>query len=256
MSKNKTSNDKDVFAPKLNPHKLLKRDMLWLWTNRCKEHGRLYTEHPACFFKDKPVINPPFTEKVGFFDIEATNFKANFGYMFCYCIKELDGELISRTVTPKDIHDGVFDRNLCIQLCKDLLKFDRIVVYWGKDYRFDVPFVRTRTVFWEQRALKEKKKALAKELFFPDYMELFVEDLFDTVKSKFRLHRNSLATFCDLFGIECKTHPMEFWYWNRAQSGHQPSLDYILEHCKEDAISTQDAWKVAYRFKRQTKTSI
>ena len=57
-----------------------KNSILKLATARC-EDGRYALE-----LRGEPVIDKPINERIGFFDIEASNLKATFGYMFCYCI--------------------------------------------------------------------------------------------------------------------------------------------------------------------------
>lgn len=111
--------------PRLNPHRLLKRELVWLMQNYCK-HGHTYIEHQSCYFKEKPAEGPVI-EKLGFFDIESTNLQATFGYVFSYCIKELDGPVISRIVTPREIRSHKFDCNIMKKLCSDIRKFDRII---------------------------------------------------------------------------------------------------------------------------------
>lgn len=256
--------DKGVFVAKrmFKFEKMKKSQVLWLNKSRCKEHQRPYTEHPNCYFNDleEGVIKttPETEERIGFFDIEASGLKATFGYMFSYCIKKLDGKVLKRVIKPKDItnNDQWLDRDLCIQFCEDVNQFDRLVVYWGKDKRFDIPFIRTRTVYWQRQALKDGDMEMYNKLIFPEYMELYVEDLYDIVKVKFRLHNNRLGTFCQFMNIPAKYHPLNPYMWNRALAGFQNALDYILIHNVEDVHSTEEAWKMCRNFKNRPRTSI
>lgn len=256
--------DKGVFVLKkfFRYEKMNKSHIVWLSKHRCQKHGVPYTSHPACYFTDLEEGLIPQTadtmERIGFLDIEASSLKGTFGYMFSYCIKKLDGEVIKRAIKPKDIQSDPqwLDRGLCIQFCKDVSQFDRLVVYWGKDYRYDVPFMRTRTLHWKEEAIKNEDMELAKQLDFPVQMELYVEDLYDTVKRKFRLHNNRLATFCRFFGIESKGHPLEPDIWNRALAGFPDALDYIMTHNIEDVNSTEKAWKITRDFIKRPNTSI
>ena len=72
----------------INFNRLKKPEMVWLYNHRCSEHGRRYTEHPHCF-KNDYGSNMLFNELIGFIDIETTNLAADFGYMFCWSLKEL-----------------------------------------------------------------------------------------------------------------------------------------------------------------------
>jgi hypothetical protein len=259
--------EKGVFVAKrlFKKEKMLKAHLLWLNKTRCVEHGRPYEEHPNCYFQDLEAGRIPQTpeteERIGFFDIEASGLKGTFGYMFTYCIKKLDGPVLKRTIKPSDIlpngtSDQWLDRDLCVQFCEDANQFDRLVVYWGKDKRLDVPFIRTRTVYWQQIARRDGDEEMVEKLHFPEYMELYVEDLYDIVKTKFRLHSNRLGTFCQFMNIPAKFHPLNPEKWNKALAGYQDALDYILVHNVEDVHSTEDAWKLVKNFKNRPRTSI
>lgn len=242
--------------------KMNKGHIVWLSRTLCKAHNVQYIKHPRCYFRDLELGLIPQThdqaERIGFLDIEASNLKGTFGYMFSYCIKKLDAGVLIRQVVPTDIRNQKqwLDRDLCIQFCQDIKQFDRLVVYWGKDYRYDVPFMRTRTLYWKQIALRDGDTETAKKLNFPVYMELYVEDLYDVVKKKFRLHNNRLATFCMFFNIEAKGHPLNPEMWNRALAGHQDAIDYIVIHNTEDVHSTETAWKITRDFIRRPGSSI
>ena len=121
--------------------------------------------------------------------------------------------------------------------------FDRLIVYWGKDRRHDIPFLRTR--------------ALMMGLKFPLYQEQIVNDLYDTVRGKFRFERNSMARACEAFGIKSKAHPIDYKTWKKALVGHSDeSIAYIYEHNKEDVISTEALYQAINHFSSNPKTSI
>lgn len=217
--------------------KMNKQEILKLATQK-NSMGRYVLElreNPSTI-KDLPI------ERIGFFDIEASNLKATFGYMFCYCIKTLGGELIANSVTQKEILSYQFDKRLMLDLCADLRKFDRIVVQYGSDYKFDLPFVRTRAVHYG--------------LDFPLYKDIFVTDTHSILKAKFKLHSNRLETACQFFDIEAKGHKLEPVIWNKALAGDPKSLDYILTHCKEDVLSLEEVYNKICDYVAEGKRSI
>jgi len=230
----------------LNLNNFKKVEILWLYNHRCKNHNRPYTEHPKCFEKDygEEGINDIMVrpEKIGFLDIEASNLKATFGYMISYCIKELNGKILEEVLKPKDIKRYTFDKNITEKLVEDIQKFDRILVYWGKNYRFDIPFIRTRALHWD--------------VDFPKYKELYVQDVYDMVKPYLKLHNNRLATVCNYLDIPAKGHSLNPTVWQKAMAGDKDSLDYILEHNREDVISLELLWKKLNGFTRRAKSSI
>jgi len=224
----------------VNLNRLLKTQILWLYNHKCK-HNHRYTEHPVCFLEewgDKIAE----IEKIAFVDIETNNLHADFGYIICYSIKELDGNIIHNSVTPKEIHSYNFDKRLLREFFRDVKPYDRLVVYYGKNYRFDIPFLRTRALKWN--------------LPFPQYGEEFLTDVFDLVKGKLRLHRNRLETACDLLDIPAKGHRLNPDIWLKAMAGSQQALEYIQVHCDEDVVSLEEVYKRLEGFSRSTKTSI
>lgn len=225
---------------RFNPHKLLKREFVWLHSHFCK-HGHNYLEHPSCYFDELPD-DSPIEHRVGFLDIETSNLNADFGYMFCYSIQELGKDLIHNCITPAEIQRGSFDKNVVNKACKDMAEFDILAVYWGKDRRHDIPFLRTR--------------ALHHGLEFPLYRELYIVDVYDIVKAKLNLHRNRLADACRFFEIECKGHALIPDIWIRAQAGKKEALEHIQLHCDEDVFALRDLWVMLERFVRDSRLSI
>jgi len=191
--------------------------------------------------KEKPH-GGPVIERIGFLDIETSNLSATFGYIFSYCIKELDGPILERVLTPAEVKSGAFDRGLMIDCNRDMRKFDRLIVFWGKDRRHDIPFLRTRAAYYD--------------LEFPLYKELIVNDLWDICKNKLRLHSNRLQAACDFFDIPAKQHKLEPTQWQKAMAGDKKALAFILEHNREDVISTEALWKKIQKYSRNPDTTI
>jgi len=159
------------------------------------------------------------------FPCHNSNFQADFGVVLTYCIKEENGKIYCGKITPQEIRNGTYDKNLLTKCVKDMKRFDRLVYYWGGDYRFDIPFLRSR--------------ALLYGLDFPLYKEIKGLDLYTYIKKKFRFHRNRLETACEFFGIPAKQHPIKFDVWIKALGGNQKALNYILTHNKEDVVSLE-----------------
>jgi uncharacterized protein YprB with RNaseH-like and TPR domain len=229
---------------KRNLFTLRKDELHWLMSHNCK-HGHSYLEHIQCFEQEggpaiKGCIIPE--ETIGFFDIEASNLNADFGYIISYCMKEMDGDISGYCISPKEVKDHTFDKNLVQEMLKDFKRFDRIVVYFGSNWRFDVPFTRTRALHWGYD--------------FPIYRERWVEDCYNLVRQKLKLHRNRLETACEYFEIPAKQHRLNPTEWQRAMAGCKEALDYIYEHNKEDVISLEMLWKKLKNYGPRTKGSI
>ena len=217
-------------------HRLKKQEILWLGRHRCR-HGHTFLEHYPCFLNENPL-----GEKIGFFDIESSSLNAVYGYIFSFCIKLHREKMFKRAVTQKEIRTYQFDKPLVKELIDTLKTLDRVVVYWGKDRRHDLPFIRSRAVFYG--------------MHFPEHGELKITDLYDIVKGKFRLHNNRLGTICDFLDIESKTHPITPKIWCYAGAGHTKSLRYILKHNEEDVISLEKLYERIINFGAKRNISI
>ena len=225
----------------LNIKRLKKNEIEWLWDNRCKKHSHRYLEHYSCFLHENPQ-NSPLYEKVGFLDIESTGLQADFCFILSYKIKEMNGKILGRVLTPNEIRNGTFDKKLLKECVEDMRKFDRIVVFYGSDYKFDIPTLRTRTLRYN--------------LDFPLYKEIKVTDLHPIIKKKFNLHNNRLMTACSFFGIESKGHMMNPDMWMGAISGNKKALDWVKIHNEEDVISTEKLYLKVIDFVSKSNTSI
>ena len=221
--------------------KITKREAEWLGTHYCK-HSHTYLHHYDCYLQEKPV-NAPYYERVGYFDLETTGFKADFAYIFSYAILDEDsGKILGRVLEPSEIRNGHFDKRLVAEMCRDLKGFHRIVVHYGGDRRFDCPFARTRSIKHGHS--------------FPLYKDTYVSDTWLMSKNKLCLRSNRLATIAEFFGIPAKTHPLTPDVWQRASAGDQKSLDFIWAHNQEDVITTQAVYKLLEPYNRTAKTSI
>jgi uncharacterized protein YprB with RNaseH-like and TPR domain len=218
---------------------LTKKELIWLGSHRCK-HGHAYLSHWQCYKRD--ILNHEI-ERVGIFDIEASGLDADFAFMLSYGIKDSEtGKVYGRSVTEDEIRSGVYDKKLCEEMVRDFRNFDRLVVYYGRDRRFDLPFTRTRCV--------------ANNVQFPLYGEMKITDLYDIVKNKLKLGRSSLHSVCNLLGIKSKQHPLNGKIWYDARTGKQNGLDWVWKHNVEDLESTVKVFRKIRGFQRKQVTSI
>lgn len=224
-----------------NPLALAKVELLARTQFRCI-HGRDGLAHRRCY-----DLGESRTEEVlGFTDIEASNLVATFGICYTYCILSSRGELIKRTISLDDLYNGLYDKLLVQQFIVDAAKFDRLVFHYGENRRFDLPFMRTRAVYWK--------------LSFPEYKSNFVSDTYPILKNRFRLHSNRLETACDFFGIPSKGHKLKPSVWLKMITGNKKlmkeALKYILTHNIEDVYSLKALWDKTNKYARIGRTSI
>jgi uncharacterized protein YprB with RNaseH-like and TPR domain len=227
---------------KVPVRKLRKDEIIWLAEHNCEAHSTNYFSHYGCFLQEHPEGAPlGLQEKIGFFDIETSNFKANFGIVYSYCIgSSEDDSILERVITPGELKSKGMDKNLIAQCIKDLMKFDRVVTYYGTG--FDLPFVRTRALFHG--------------LDFPHYTEILHTDVYYMVRGKLRLSRNSQEGAHRLLcGKSEKTH-YGTDEWTRAMTGYVPALNYIIEHNRIDVQELKNLYMVMCNFSAKNKRSI
>lgn len=219
----------------LNVANTPKDQLVWLSRHTCKAHRVSYLNHYNCFLAEKGI-----QERVGFFDIESSNLKADYGILLTYAIKELDkDEYLQTTITAKDLR-GDGDKRIVLACVNHLKDFDRIVTFYGKF--FDMPFLRTR--------------AIAHGIEFPEYGQIKHDDLWFLVRAKFKLSSNRLENASRvLLGKTSKTR-LDGPLWIKAMMGDPKALDYIAEHNRFDVLDLESLYKKVVGYTRRQNVSI
>ena len=217
-------------------HRLRKDEILKLAKGRC-QHKHTYLDHYQCYLDE----NPDKQEKIGFWDIEATNLKADYGLMLSYCIKDGNSDKIYYdTLTPADIKSNTEDKRLIQQCVKDLQRFDKIVTFYGTGY--DFPFTRAR--------------ALIVGVEFPSFGTIKHRDLYYLMKSKFLLSSRRLENCCkQLLGTSEKTR-IDAKYWRDAVRGDKKAMAYILDHNMKDVTDLEKLYHHTIEYGKTNNTSI
>lgn len=219
--------------------RLRKDDIVRIGRWRCK-HSHTGLEHYSCWLKENPD-----QERVGFIDIEASNLKGDFGIVICYSILDLNSDTqIARVVTKEELFDYSHDPDyhLMRDCVKDMMMYDRLIGYYSGDYKFDIPFLRTR--------------AVSQSIEFPGVGSIFFEDVYTTIKKKFCLSSNRLATAVrTLTGDTQKTNWFQK-YWVRGIQGDPSALAYIVDHCEKDVQDLKKLYLKVYPFVQHKNQSI
>jgi hypothetical protein len=159
----------------LNVNDMLKEELLDRLNFRCvHRHNGMPGGHPQCYALERKK-----GERIGFLDIESGgSLDADWGFVLTYCIKKLDGPILSGRIAPADVRKplmrgGTKDKRVMEKFCKDVWNFDTLVVYYGKDrggryQRHDIPFLRTRAARWGVKG-------------FPEWKQIKVVDLYDII---------------------------------------------------------------------------
>ena len=235
---------------RFNFKKLLKKDIEWLDSHYCK-HSKSYIEHPSCYWVEAPDTSP-IKEKIGFLDIECANLDAPYGFIISWCIKEQGGGLTGAHVRAEDIERErtgnlktkvKTDEWILRQFIKEVKRYDKLVVFFGKNRRFDIPFLRHRCI----------KLGLQ----FPLYGEVFCVDMYDWAKNYLKMgwHKNSLALVCNELGIPAKGTKCPAYYWIKATQGNMAAIKTIYEHNKDDVICLEPLYELLEPYSRRMRTS-
>jgi len=222
-------------------------------TLRCI-HRHTISEHPNCFLEGK--IKWPndktfekYTEvpwffweghRIGYLDIEVDNLNANLGTMLTWALKQKEGNVVYDYVTKDELFNSkIRDKRIVKSLMDEIKKYSIIITYYGTG--FDIPFIRTKAVKYGYDGL--------------EYGSNFHHDLYYTIKSKFKFHRNSLDAATSYFGIEGKT-PVNMEVWYNAKYGEPKSIESVLDHNIEDVKITEELHNLVMPFRKWLRRSV
>lgn len=218
-------------------HKLRKDEIVKLSKGRCEAHGHSFLEHYNCYLKE----NPEKEERLGYFDIEASNLVADYGIMLSYCIKDgLSDKIYGDVLTPTDVKKGHEDKRIVKNCIEDLQRFDRIITFYGTN--FDLPFLRAR--------------ALIVGVDFPTFGTLKHRDAYYIMKSRFKLSSRRLENSCrQLLGQTDKTK-IDAVHWRNGVRGDKKALAYIYEHNTYDVLDLEKLYLKIQDYSKMNSTSI
>jgi hypothetical protein len=215
---------------------------------RC-EHKHSGITHPNCYNKENGIV-----ERKGCLDIETGNLKADFSTMLSFTIKTSGkDEYIYDHITLEAIEEGRFDADLVETLIDTMWKYDRLIVHYGKNGYFDIPYARARYLWLSVRRLY-------KGLRFPGYGEMYVTDTYTMAKQLLTIssrRQNSIANV--VLGEDIKT-PIDRDYWMAISNGshkqRKEALAYIVDHNIRDCEQLDGNYLTLLSFIDEKKTSI
>ena len=173
----------------------------------------------------------PDQMRVACFDIETSSLKSDFGVAVCAVVKTYGtrDKPLSFFVDLDEPDLLKAERNMLIKLNKTLNEYDGVITYFGN--RFDIPFIRTRSLYHGITPLKKTKSL----------------DLYFTVKrvtnpSSRRLDRiNQILKISDPDASPDKTR-LGLAEWNGVVfSRNKEALKYIVTHCIADVEILENA---------------
>lgn len=158
--------------------------------------------------------------KVLFWDIEASNLNANYGFVFCVGYK-WQGEKKVHVIDIRDFKsfkkDTTDDKEVLKAFEEVYNSADVTVAHYGQ--RFDLPFIQTRRMM----------QSLGPMANVP------MIDTWRISKYKLKLNSNRLETISRSIPTnkDFKT-PVEGHHWVKGAAGNDKSIQYIVDHCIAD----------------------
>lgn len=176
-------------------------------------------------------MTEPNPARILLLDIEATNLDADMGFLLCVGYKWFGQERVNVTslLDYPDAFgkDPTNDKYVLRALHPLMVEADLIVAYYGKEYRFDVPFINTRMLWHRLPVLPTTTR---------------IVDLYDVAKRDLKLHSRRLASVLDLLQASSEKTKLSGRIWIRAAAGHKPSLRYVINHCFWDVKLLEEAY--------------
>lgn len=176
--------------------------------------------------------------RILYWDLEATNLDANFGYTLCIGYK-FDGDKSVSLLKIRDYRsyrvDRTNDKAMIQDFSKVLASADIQITHYG--IKFDYPFLQTRSLIHN----------------LPPLPEVTHIDTWRIAKFCFKFNSNRLDTISKAIPVEAgkerelKT-PIAPEHWVKASAGYKPSLKYIEEHCIKDIIVLENTYNALKPF--------
>lgn len=165
--------------------------------------------------------------KVVLWDIEATNLKANFGYVLSVAAKALGEPKVycwdlSQYKSYKS--DPTNDKLLLAEASEALSEAGAWVTWYGVG--FDVKYVNTRLIGHGLKPMRPVPHI----------------DGWRIAKDRMALNSNRLASVSSFLQIEDKT-PLNGPIWIKASAGDPKALKYVVEHNIQDCIVLEQAFE-------------
>jgi hypothetical protein len=213
------------------------------------QHGHSGITHPNCYVTENGI-----QERKGCLDIEASGLKADFGIVLSWCIKTSgQDEYFYDHVTPKDFKEGIMDARIISTLIERLWKYDRLVTHYGGNFKFDIPFVRSRYLYLSARRKYSGDR-------FPGYGEMYVSDTYPMAKKLLAISSRRQGSIAStILGKDEKT-AIERDKWMAIQFGTssaaKDAIKYIVDHNIHDCSQLDENYLTLLPFVREVKSSI
>lgn len=162
-------------------------------------------------------------------DIESLSLVADFGIILCIGFKEVGvgrAEVMSLMDYNFDARD-LFkaEKQLLKDVSKRMLEADVWLTHYGQ--RFDIPYINSRLLYHNLPTLPTT---------FPHI------DTWKVARNTLKLSSNRLKSISTFLGTDDEKNAIRPGIWVRALGGHEPSMRYIVDHCRLDVLVLEEVY--------------
>lgn len=163
-------------------------------------------------------------------DLECSGLNADFGIILCAGFKEVGkgkAEVIGILDYMGEDKDLIrAEKRMLKDITARLLDSDVWLTHYGT--WFDVPFVNTRLLYHGLPIVPA------------NYAHI---DTWKISRNRLKLRSNRLVTISEFLGTDEHKNAIKPEQWLRALGGHEPSMRYIIEHCRRDVVVLEEVYE-------------
>lgn len=165
--------------------------------------------------------------RTGIFDIETNNLNPNHGRLISISLLRENGKVESITIADfkRYKRNPADDKMIVGDVAKLLKEPDILVSYYGKQPRFDLPFLVSRMI---HHGIEPPA-----DLLYKKHVDVYVY-----AKRWLPLTRRSLRIVSRFFKCATDKTDIDWNHWQEATAGQRKAVDYIQEHNEHDVIVT------------------
>lgn len=160
------------------------------------------------------------TNKLCFFDLEATGFRGDYNTILTASIKPYNKK--PYTFAIKQVGN---DQKVVRDMSEALSEYDCWVSFYGKG--FDVPMLNTRLLKWGAPALEHKHHL----------------DMFFSLKHKLALSRKSQAHYLGWLDVDEKKMGVSPDVWAGISTNMEKNLPILIKRCESDTVGLEALYK-------------
>ncbi len=166
----------------------------------------------------------------GYYDIEATHLKGNFGRVLCASVADNFGNVVTiRGDDPQYAGRRLRDDSKLVVALRDLLEGYDVLVGWYSSM-YDWPYIDTRLLLQNERPLRRDI--------------LHIDPIYKARQGSLALHSSRLDAVAKTFRIEESKTPLDPEIWMDAAEGNREAMDYVVQHNVADVLVTRHIFHI------------